>query len=308
MRVSTVQAITDFKAARAVEFFSGIGAFAQAARALNIEVVAAFDQSQSANLTYRLNYRLEPKARNLDSLDFKEIPEAEIWWMSPPCTPFSVRGKRRDEEDPRAISFLNLIKQIGRCLPAALLVENVSGFVGSQVHKRLREELAFCRYAVCEVDLCPTDFGVPMRRPRHFVVASRQRWQLKVPEIPRWPAVELGHYLDREPDAALTVENEIMQRYGRGFDIVDSAYSAAYLTCFTSGYWRCRKASGSLIALPNGGARRVSPPEIQRLLGFCPDFQFPESISLPGRWRLLGNSVDVRAVEYLLNLLELSGA
>lgn len=286
--------------ARALEFFSGIGAFAQAACESEIEVVGAFDQKEEANATYYLNYGLRPKARNLDSISLDEIPEADIWWMSPPCTPFSVRGKQKDDGDPRAASFLNLIRHVPRLLPGAILVENVLGFVGSRVHKFFLATLTDCGYTTTELDLCPTAFGVPMRRPRHFVVAVRDDRQLVQVELLQKPPVLLANFLEPESDPALTVEEEILERYGQGFDIVNPSAPDAYLTCFTSGYWRCRKASGSLLALPDGGARRVSPAEILRLLGFGPDYVFPDRLDLPARWRLVGNSVDVRAVRHLL--------
>ncbi len=298
-------AAIDLNSVRAVEFFSGIGAFAQAAASCNIAVVAAFDQSQPANLTYHHNYGLEPIARNLDTVGCNQIPEAEIWWMSPPCTPFSVRGKRKDQDDPRAVSFLNLIDRIAQCLPSVVMIENVSGFVGSFVHQHLTAVLSDCAYQFAEWDLCPTEFGVPMRRLRHFVVAVRNGWKLGEMKPAPTASYALTQYLDAEPDSCLIVDDQTMRRYGHGFDIVDGARADAYLTCFTSGYWRCRKASGSLLALPNGGARRFAPEEILRLLGFRCDFSFPAAIDLPARWRLLGNSVDVRAVEFLLGLLEL---
>ncbi len=285
---------------RALEFFSGIGAFAQTACAFNIEVVAAFDQSESANATYALNYGLQPCARNLDTIAAGGLPHAAIWWMSPPCTPFSIRGKRLDDCDPRAASFLNLIDIASRRLPEAIIVENVAGFVGSRVSIRFLAVLKDCGYQLHEFDLCPTAFGVPMRRPRHFVAAVRGTRRLNVQSFPGAAWQPLAHFLDTVYNPELIVDAAVMERYQQGFDIVDPIHDDSYLTCFTSGYWRCRKASGSLISLPGGGARRVSPDEIVRLLGFAADFTFPDKLDLPTRYRLAGNSVDVRAVRFLL--------
>ena len=93
---------------RALEFYSGIGAFAQAASRFDIDIVRAFDQSQSANLTYKSNYDTAPNHRNLDSISAAEIADADLWWMSPPCTPFTRRGNQKGGEDNRARSFFNL--------------------------------------------------------------------------------------------------------------------------------------------------------------------------------------------------------
>src|SRR3990167_940922 len=97
------------KVLSAIEFFSGIGAFAEATSNSDIAVIQAFDQSAVANQVYEHNFERKPRSRNLDSIAASEIPKADLWWMSPPCTPFSVRGRRKDDKDPRAKSLLNLI-------------------------------------------------------------------------------------------------------------------------------------------------------------------------------------------------------
>lgn len=288
---------------RAIEFFSGIGAFAEAARELPIEIVAAFDQSQAANAVYRANFGLAPRSRNLDSIEASQLPAAGLWWMSPPCTPFSRRGRRHDDGDPRAASFLNLIGLIPACLPEMIFVENVSGFAGSRVHKRLLSALEAGAYQVEELVLCSTQFGTPMRRPRYFVAAWR-KGQRRYVRMPAHRAlVPLADFLDSEPDAALLVPEATAARYGAAYDIVDPQQPDAIAICFTSGYYRCQKASGSMISLPGGRLRRFSPEEIVRLLGFSKHFIFPEALPLPARWRLAGNSVDVRAIRYILGEL-----
>ncbi|MCA9818662.1 MAG: DNA cytosine methyltransferase, partial [Cyanobacteria bacterium HKST-UBA01] len=49
--------------------------------------------------------------------------------------------------------------------------------------------------------------------------------------------------------------------------------------------------------------RYISPVDIARLLGFSDQFAFPEDMTDQTRWRLIGNSVDVRAIRYLLAVL-----
>jgi site-specific DNA-cytosine methylase len=288
---------------RAVEFYSGIGAFAAGVAELPVEVVAAFDQNDAANRTYRLNFGHPPRCRNLDSILADAIPDADLWWMSPPCTPYSVRGLRRDDDDPRAASFLNLIGCLAVRRPRALLVENVAGFVGSRTHARLRSALETCAYEVAEVDLCPTLFGVPMRRPRRFVVARAvgSLPALVAPAPP--PARRLADFLERSPDPALRVDATTVARYGRGFNVLEPDDPAATAICVTAGYRRSVMASGSYVRLADGGVRRLSPGEIVGLLGFPSGFRFPDEVPLSTRYRLAGNSVDVRAVRWLVETL-----
>lgn len=293
----------------AVEFFSGIGAFAYAARKRKIEVLAAFDQDESANLTYEHNFGLRPHRRNLDTAGRDDILRSDIWWMSPPCTPFSVRGKKRDLDDERTRSFSNLIALLPHFLPRAVFIENVVGFETSFACARARSVFFQSGYQVETVRLCPFDFKVPMLRPRSFMVATAggANFMMRRPEPDGRSA--LHEYLS--PDFAasyesdLEIETETVEKYGRSLHVVDGLDESAYVTCFTRGYFKCMKASGSYLLLPSGKVRRFSPDEILRLMGFGADFCFPPSIPLKAKLRLAGNSVDVRAISHLLDCLDL---
>lgn len=302
---------------RALEFFSGIGAFASAAassRGKDIEIVAAYDQSELANRTYGyLHGGFKPSSRNLDSISPDLIEQADIWWLSPPCTPYTVRGARRDIDDSRARSLLNLL-EIVRVLasrgknPSYILLENVNGFKESRMEAHLLRTLGEVGYAHAALDLCPTDFGVPMSRPRIFhAFASGGSLRLPPPPAPSEKGFEtLSRYLESDCDPALYLDSRVLEKFEAVLNIVDEGDACAKLICFTSGYYKCRKASGSLLRTARG-VRFFSPAEIMALLGF-------ENIpALPGLdygafYRLLGNSVDVRSIRYLLSCLNLSGS
>jgi site-specific DNA-cytosine methylase len=300
---------------KAIEFFSGIGAFAEAVRNYEIDVVAAFDQNEAANETYAHNFSLQPCSRNLDSIKLSELPQADLWWMSPPCTPFSVRGKRKGLQDPRAASLRNLIEIAATtAMPQYILIENVVGFRNSDAANFVQRKLAPHGYDFVEFDLCSTQFGVPMRRRRYFLVAGRTfagngaipAGSLMPPilsrESPGRSPLRLQEFITEDADGDLLVPEAVMERYEQGFDIVDVNDAEAQLICFTKNYERCMKASGSLLRTGKG-IRRVSPEEILRLLGFSESFIFPREISRSLRWRLLGNSVDVRVIKFILESL-----
>ena len=291
---------------RAVELFSGIGGFAAAARGLGIEVAAAFDQSGEANLTYRANHPGTPVvSRNLDSIPADAIPEADMWWLSPPCTPYSRRGRRRDAADPRAASLLHLIDLLPQRRPRFLALENVTGFGDSEAYSRLRKTLEDSGYAVAAIELCASQFGTPMNRPRLFVVARRDSGPLRLHPPDEPPAGPLRAFLDPEAakDDALMVDDALVARHARGLNIVDPHAADARAICFTSNYWKCLKAAGSLLRRPDGRVRMFAPEEILRLLGFDDTFQFPPELNRRARWRLAGNSVDVRCVRHVLESL-----
>jgi site-specific DNA-cytosine methylase len=280
----------------AVEFYSGLGGFAAAAREAGITVQASFDQNLLANRVYEANFALTPAPLDLERLPPGRIPEADLWWLSPPCTPFTVRGLRRDDGDPRARSFLALIDQMERIRPTFLLLENVQGFATSRVRDRLLTVLANSGYAVQEVDHSPVQSGIPMRRPRRFLVASRV--PLSPPVLPAAPLRPLSAFLD--PDPGPDLDSALVRRYGRAMNVVKPDDPGAIVNCITRGYATCMHNSGSYVRTASGSVRRLSPSEILRLLGFPTDYHFPDTIDLATRYRLLGNSLDVRTVVTLL--------
>src|ERR1044072_2429252 len=159
-----------------LELDCGIGGCA-AAIAGHAEATAAIDVNTVALGVYRHNFARRTAARAIESLhaDDPLLRGADLWWMSPPCQPYTRRGKCRDLDDPRSRGFLHLLELIDRLRPPALALENVPEIGGSEAHARLREVLAPGGYAVAPRVLCPTALGVPNRRRRFYLVARRER-------------------------------------------------------------------------------------------------------------------------------------
>jgi len=286
---------------RALELFSGIGGFA-AAVAGRAEVVAAYDQSGDARATYALNFpgaRLV--ARNLDRVSADELARhrADLWWLSPPCEPYTLRGARRDLDDTRARSLLVLLEILTLLRPRHVALENVAGFATSRARVRGLEMLTGAGYHVREALRCPTELGLPMRRPRYYLAASQE--PLREPAPLAALPLPLTAFLDAAPDPALAVPADFAARHARAFHVVDPADPTAIASCFGSSYGHACHGAGSVIRTA-AGLRFFSPPEMARLLGLPEPFHFPESLPLTGRWRLLGNSLAVPAVREIVAL------
>lgn len=297
----------------ALEFFSGIGAFSHCLDYCRfpVRVAAAFDQSEHANATYELNLGLKPNSRNLDSIKGENIPPAKMWWMSPPCTPYSRRGHQLDTSDPRAAAFLNLMSLLPIFLPDVVLVENVVGFGDSKGEAILFDTFTKAGYRFGRVFLCPSLFGLPSLRPRLFYIATL-RSDINVPdelniqktELVTSLSSRLSSYLDREVLKGTFLSKDLQERYERSLHVVEDAEDEqAHAICFTSGYARTMKAGGSFLRMEDGTLRRFSPKEIVRLLGFSESFEFPSHLDLKAQWRLAGNSVDLTCIRYLLSRL-----
>lgn len=295
---------TDLEATRSLrvlELYCGIGG-CSAALPPEAEVVAAIDVNATALSVYRQNFPHTSLPINLDFISSEDLKRwsADLWWLSPPCQPFTVRGLRRDTEDPRTRSFLRLIDCLGDLRPTFLALENVPGFSGSRTHTRLRSVLDELGYAVHEVVLCPTEIGVPNRRRRFFLVAGLAELQPRsLPEFERQP---LASFLDSEPSRDLWVDQGLVDNYREALSLVDPQKPLAVTSCFTSAYGRSTVRSGSYLETATG-LRRFSPTEILRLLGFPSDFVLPPDLSRQVAWRLVGNSLSVPSVRYVLSAI-----
>ncbi|XP_060048217.1 tRNA (cytosine(38)-C(5))-methyltransferase isoform X3 [Erinaceus europaeus] len=119
---------------------------------------------------------------------------------------------------------------------------------------------------------------------------------------------------------------ESLLRYALLLDIVKPTCRRS--TCFTKGYGRYIEGTGSVLQTSEDvqiesiyksltglsqeekitkllmlKLRYFTPKEIANLLGFPPEFGFPEKIGVKQRYRLLGNSLNVHVVAKLIKIL-----
>lgn len=281
----------------ALELYAGIGGFAAAVPEADVRL--AVDQSAPALAVYRANHPHPTRAVNLEGFDLSEVC-ADLWWLSPPCQPYTRRGRGRDLDDPRSRSFVRVVEALAHRRPRWVAVENVPGFRGSRAHALLRQALAGRR--VEETVLCPSELGVPNRRRRFYLVAGEE--PLPLSPGPR-PSPHLGDYLDPapapvsrldgppppRPTPASTVPPEVLARYRHALHVVGPDGVTA---CFTAAYGRSWVRSGSYLRLPEG-IRRFSTREVATLLGFPRAYRLPDEA-----YGLVGNSLSSWAVREVL--------
>ncbi|KAJ7051223.1 S-adenosyl-L-methionine-dependent methyltransferase [Mycena amicta] len=159
-------------------------------------------------------------------------------------------------------------------------------------------------------------------------------------EDPPWTDVrsegatsEIKEYLDQESDEGCAIPDKVLNKWGRLFDIV--LPSSRRTCCFTRGYTQLVERAGSVLQMnecldttavfdtfleqknTNEAAVRIldalqlryfSPDELLRLFAFspphtAPEFVWPSGISRKTKYRLIGNSVNVRVVQELISYL-----
>jgi site-specific DNA-cytosine methylase len=265
------------------------------------EIVAAVDVSPVALAVYRHNFPHPTVAALVEFLTEERLErfEADLWWLSPPCQPYTRRGKQQDLDDPRAASFPFLLKRIAAIRPRYLALENVPAFEGSHAHRLLITTLEQAGYsALVERHLCPSEFKIPNRRQRYYLVASRGC--LAPLKLPSPEPLPLRDFLDPEPDPSLEVSQDLLKRYLGALHILDAEDPQAVASCFTAAYGRSAIRSGSYLRT-SAGARRFSPREILSILGFPPSFALPNDLTRRKSWHLVGNSLSLPPVRAMLS-------
>jgi DNA (cytosine-5)-methyltransferase 1/tRNA (cytosine38-C5)-methyltransferase len=306
-----------------LELFCGIGGFAAAATTCpKFQIVGAIDINQLANSVYRHNFAHPVFEFTLESISVERLTtfDADLWWLSPPCQPFTSRGKRVDLNDPRSQALNHLLDVIEQLHPKFIMLENVARFRSSQMASKMRATLQRLGYRVFQWLICPTQLGIANRRLRYYLLATKHPIFDRDP-LPAFAWNELSDGLlcrnspplvrkikdilieDNWDNPRLRIPAEIQDRYTQAINWVDEYDSEAISSCFTSAYGKSPVYSGSYLKRGDR-ARYFCPLEISRLLGFDLGFTFPAGLSYRQQWNLVGNSLSVHVVRLILKQLE----
>jgi site-specific DNA-cytosine methylase len=311
---------------RIADLFCGIGGIAEAAQTLpeyphtdtaplvdklrksRPKVVTAIDIDRSVASLYQHHHGLVPRCSTIESLqrvaeDSDE--ELDMWWLSPPCQPYTKRGSQLGDLDSRSLALARLIQLIPRELPRLIGLENVPAFEGSQHHQQMKQTLTDSGYQCKEYTLCPTDLGIPMRRKRFYLLAKqggRSFPNIAISKRQR-PLTEFINDACWE-DHSLKVPPDAVRHYESAMNIIEVGSRDAVTACFTSAYGKSPIRSGSyLYSSMHDSIRRFSPNEIAKLMGFREGFFSTTNLSQRSQYRLIGNSLAVPVVCELLSVL-----
>ena len=285
---------------KALELYCGIGGFAKACEGLHVDIVQAYDQSDVAIATYNANFSHKATKFNLEKFNETHLEDIDFLWMSPPCQPYTSKGDKKELEDSRTNSFKTILKAINKNPPLHVGVENVEGFKKSSGRDLLMKTLTKNGYFINETLLCPSELGIPNRRMRYYMAASLK--PLK-PIKKSFTCKELKEFL-KEPNDPFLIPNDKLEKFRKGFRIVNPEDKNAYSTCFTSSYSKSWMHSGAYLACSEG-VRLFEPSEIANLMGFEDTFIFPDTLTKRQCYKLIGNSLSVYAVQCILTQLDI---
>jgi DNA (cytosine-5)-methyltransferase 1 len=169
---------------RAIDLFSGCGGLTVGLKKAGFNVVGAVESDALAVSTYRENHPLvrlwDNDIRDIDPANMMEELELkpgdlDLLAGCPPCQGFSSirtlrRGSVDDERNDLVFRFVDFVIALK---PRAIMLENVPGLADddrmTQVVKTLTREGYTVRHRILDA----AEYGVPQRRRRLILLASR---------------------------------------------------------------------------------------------------------------------------------------
>ena len=168
----------------AFDIFSGAGGLSHGLRDAGFHVLGGVELLPHARETYLLNHPESVLFSDVRAIDKDELlrqlnikpGELDLLAGCPPCQGFStMRTKNRAEpaEDERNELIFDFIKMAEILLPKTIMVENVPGLLKDWRLAKAKKRLQTLGYHCVSGILDAQDFGVPQRRKRMILMASR---------------------------------------------------------------------------------------------------------------------------------------
>lgn len=262
---------------KVIELFAGVGAQAEALKRANIkhEVIAISEIDKYAIQTYR---KLHGWVTNLgDIKKIKELPQADLWTYSFPCTDISISGQMKgfDKDSNTGSSLLWEVQRLlekgkdNGTLPRFLLMENVKNIVSKRflpLFQTWVDYLSSLGYKSFYKVLNARDYNVPQNRERCFMISVLNfDGEFNFPETTELKVtlqdllekeVEERYFLsDRFIKYACDMENRNGFIRGKRFRPHDGESKVAYTITTNPG----GRATDNFVMLPAVGAIRGRP-------------------------------------------------
>ena len=169
---------------RAIDLFAGAGGTSTGAVSVGVEVVASVNHWPVAVATHTLNH---PGAlhvcQDIATVDPTTMPAHDLMLASPSCVGHTrARGREASHHDACRATADDVLRFAEANRPRAVIVENVPEMMSWARYRSWRMGWSDLGYRVSEQVIDAADAGVPQHRRRLFVVASRTRRPIAVPQ------------------------------------------------------------------------------------------------------------------------------
>ena len=166
-----------------VDLFCGVGGLTCGLKAAGFNVIAGFDVDSSCQYSFEKNNNSQFINKNIEMVTGKEIKQllrgydVKILVGCAPCQPFSRHQK--DKKDRKKHKDWDLLYQFSRIvkdsMPHIVSMENVPELERELVFKDFVKSLEDLNYFVSYKVVNAADYGVPQRRKRLILLASKKK-------------------------------------------------------------------------------------------------------------------------------------
>lgn len=159
-----------------IDLFAGFGGLTLGAEQAGASVVWAGNHWEPAVSTHARNHPHALHAlQDLRQADWTTLPPFRLQLAAPACQGFSTASqpKRRAYHDAVRATALAVIDCADVTEPEAIIVENVPAFLRWRLYPWWKEGIERLGYQVDERIVMASHMGVPQRRKRLFLIATR---------------------------------------------------------------------------------------------------------------------------------------
>ena len=269
-----------------VDLFAGCGGTSCGFAAAGYNIVCAVDLEPAPLKTFRANFPStevitgDIAERGVQDQLVEKHSGVDCVIMCPPCQGLSNQNQDKDKaNDPRNQLPLVAAELVVRMAPKAVFMEEVPQCV--KLVPELTKIFESGGYSVEHKVLYASDYGVPQRRKRFILIATKPGVAFEFP-APNGSKVTAGEALNQPPipvwgnevsETALghierRKKGEVDRLPGGGYEITDLSRP-----CFTI-TTQCRTATGAFTIERDGRYYCMSPQELARLHSYPDTFEF----------------------------------
>ncbi len=166
-----------------VDLFCGVGGLTHGLKKSGITVRAGIDLDTSCKFAYETNNKAEFLGKDISQLTGKHLKkywkkgEVKVLVGCAPCQPFSTHSNKISDEEKEIGDKWNLLNEFVRIIretkPVVVSMENVPNLSNKEIFKKFVATLQELKYKVSYKNVYCPDFGIPQKRRRLVLLASR---------------------------------------------------------------------------------------------------------------------------------------
>ncbi len=174
-----------------IDIFSGAGGLSLGAEMAGIKISYGIEINSSAAKSFTRNHKgaqvLQGDIKDIDPASLKQGNDPVFIIMGgPPCQGFSMSNTRtRNMENEKNFLFLEFVRFVKELKPTWFVLENVWGLTNineGKTQTMIEDCFRALDYEVSSKVLWASDYGVPQKRNRFFMVGNRHGIKFEFPE------------------------------------------------------------------------------------------------------------------------------